>query len=111
MCGNEQFSYETCHPVYLELGFNFQILFQSHIMLRLYDVAESELSDEPCSLCLLSPTSLPCRQAIKRVLHYMMGLESQLCYGVMNQETALWRKLIAIFSMSLGERQRKNRGT
>ena len=43
MCGNEQFSYETCHLVYLELGFNFQILFQSHIMLRLWDVAESEL--------------------------------------------------------------------
>ena len=42
MYGYEQFSGETCHLVYLELGLNFQILFQSQIMRRLQGVAESE---------------------------------------------------------------------
>ena len=45
--GNAQFSYATCHivHVYLELGLNFRIWFQSHTMLRLRGVAESEVSD------------------------------------------------------------------
>ena len=29
MYGNEKFSDQTCHLVYLELGLNFQILFES----------------------------------------------------------------------------------
>ena len=62
--------YETNSNVYLDLGLNYQILFQSHTMLRLWGVAGSEVSDWPCSLYLLSPTLLPCRQATKRVLHY-----------------------------------------
>ena len=45
MYGNEQFSYETCHLVYLVLALNFQISFQSHIMLCLSGIAESEVSD------------------------------------------------------------------
>ena len=43
--GNAQFSYATCHIVYLELGLDFRIWFQSHTMLRLRGVAESEVSD------------------------------------------------------------------
>ena len=30
---NEQFDDETCDPIYLELGLNIQILFQSQTML------------------------------------------------------------------------------
>ena len=45
MYGYEQFSGETCHLVYLELGINFQLLFQSETMRRLRGVAESEVSD------------------------------------------------------------------
>ena len=41
MNGNEQFSDETRHLVYLELGLNFQILFQSQTILGLGVVAES----------------------------------------------------------------------
>ena len=56
--------------VYPDQGLNYQILFQSHTMLRLWGVAGSEVWNWPCSLCILSPTLLPCRQAMKRVLHY-----------------------------------------
>ena len=62
--------YGTNSNVYLDLRLNYQILFQSHTMICLWGVAGSEVSDWPCSHYLLSPTLLPCRQAMKRVLHY-----------------------------------------
>ena len=83
--GCEQFSGETCHLIYLELGLDFQ----SQTMRCLRGVAESEVSDYTGSLCLRSPTLFPYCQAMKRVLHYMRGLESQLYYGILNQETSL----------------------
>ena len=41
----EQFYGETCHLIYLDLGLNSQILFQSQAMRHLQGVAESEVSD------------------------------------------------------------------
>ena len=41
MYRNELFSDETWHPVYLELGINFKILFQSQTIMGLGVVAES----------------------------------------------------------------------
>ena len=93
MYGNEQFRDETCHLIYLELALNFQILFQS-----------------PCSTCgawksLRSQTNhapsvyaVPLKSLLlsneKSYILLMMGLESQRCYRVLNQETALSKNSI-----------------
>ena len=82
MYGNELFSDETWHPVYLELGINFKILFQSQTILGLV------LGLRLTMLCLRSSILLPGCQAVKRVLNYMTGLESHLHYGVLDQETS-----------------------
>ena len=44
-CIHMYVSSETCHFVYLELGLNFQILFQSQTMRCLRGMAEPEVSD------------------------------------------------------------------
>ena len=135
MYWNGPFGDETCHLKYPEPGLNFQIIFQSPC--PTCGAWQSLRSQTPCSLCLHSPTLLACCHAMKRVLHYMIGLERQLRCGVWNQETLL-RKFtygmavvfkkcypiwlrgsrggqecasnghLEIFSMSSGERQRKS---
>ena len=87
--GNEKFSYQTCHLIYLELGFSFQIMF-TVIPFSLCTVWQSlrfQINHAPSVYS--APYLLPFHQAMRRVLHYMMGFESQLCYGAANQEISL----------------------
>ena len=66
MCGNEQFNYETCHPVYPEIGL--KIGFLSHKTLRLRGVAESEASEINHAPSVYSVQHY--FQALKRVTFY-----------------------------------------
>lgn len=63
---NEQFNYETCHPVYPEIGL--KIGFLSHKTLRLRGVAESEASEINHAPSVYSVQHY--FQALKRVTFY-----------------------------------------
>ena len=139
ICGNELLSLETCHLVYLELGFNFQISVQSHtrlagrgrdwgvrltmlplftqphiIALQPSNRKSVTLFDGFRKLALLycfKPRNLPGEK-----FTYWMVVALKLCYFIRlrgtkeGQECAsVWP--LEIFSISSGERQMKSRRT
>ena len=61
MYGYQQFSGETCHLVYLELGLNFQLLFPSQTMrrLRVWQSLRSQTNHAPsvCAVPHYCPTA------------------------------------------------------
>ena len=61
----------------------------SHTILPFQGMAKSEVSDLPCSLCLLSPLFIAPPPSNEKSFELYDRFDSQLCYGVLNQETSL----------------------
>ena len=108
---NEKFSYQTCHLIYLELDFSFQIMF-TVIPFSLCTVWQSlRFQTNHAPSVYSAPYLLPFHQAMRRVLHYMMGFESQLCYGAANQEISLEKSPHMGWLLLFYKAKRNKRGT